>query len=139
MNRICNRDCLNCLYLDCEVDGITLDECQEISERDNNLKLLNSPASIKERQRKLKTKARIKVYYKNNKDKLIAYQKKWHANNKNKIQTRRKELYLANKEKFDVYQKAYYIANKPKISAYKQAWYAAKKQQNNMPVTEIKT
>ena len=55
----CDRDCFNCKFSDCIVNGILSEDRKEIRERDKRYDIAVESRSITKRPKKLKHKGRI--------------------------------------------------------------------------------
>jgi hypothetical protein len=74
-----------------------------------------------------KNKEKIRIYYLNNKEKILEKEKEYYKNNAGKILKYKKEYYLDNIEKFE----EYYLNNKEKISEHKKIRYLNNKEKIN--------
>ena len=87
---------------------------------------------MNEEEKEIK-KAKRKLYYQNNKEKLINHSKKWLAKNKEKIKQRNFIYYRENKIERDLYTKNYRKANPDKIRIHKKR-HKKKRFQNSIQV-----
>lgn len=69
-----------------------------------------------------------RIYYLQNKEKLLAKKQKYCRENPEKIRKSRRDYYIRNNDKFKEYNKNYYDKNKEKIKEYQRKYYNKKKQ-----------
>jgi len=91
---VCNRDCFNCPYEDCIVDGMTLEEYAESRQRE--LTMHKTPAQKR-------AAAKRKAYYEANRDEIAAKKKAYYEANRDEIAAKQKAYYEANRDKWKRY------------------------------------
>ena len=119
---LCNRDCLNCLYSDCIVDGISADEEKQSGWRDERAILLKVEADIDFLQRKDKKPRnnqswsseaeRSKNYYQENRELVLAKKRKYYFQNKQVVSDAHKKWRESHKSEISEYNRKYYLAHK---------------------------
>lgn len=118
----CNKDCFNCLYSDCIVDGVFADEEEQSSWRDERAILLKVEADIdffRSKDKKTRKKQswfseaeRSKNYYKENKELVLAKKRKYYIQNKESVSDAHKKWRESHKAEISEYNRKYYLARK---------------------------
>lgn len=119
---LCNRDCFNCLYRDCIVDGIFADEEKSSRWRDERAILLKVEADIdflKSKNKKPRKKQpwyseakRSKNYYQQNRELVLAKKRKYYIQNKEIVSDAHKKWRESHKAEISEYNRKYYLAHK---------------------------
>lgn len=122
----CNRDCFNCHYPDCIVDGIFADEEKQSSWRDERAILLKVEADIDflrcKDKKPIKKRSwsseaeRSKNYYQENRELVLAKKRKYYIQNKSVVSDAHKKWRESHKAEISEYNRKYYLAHKARIT-----------------------
>ena len=77
---VCNRDCFNCVYEDCVLDDLSLEDYKQTTTIEKELLFPKS-------QKQKKIAAGKKAYYEANREKIAAGQKAYREANREKIRS----------------------------------------------------
>lgn len=118
----CNSNCFNCQYSDCIVDGVFDDEEKQSSWRDERAILLKVEADIdflRSKDKKTRKKQswsseadRIKNYYQENRELVLAKKRKYYIQNKERVSDAHKKWRESHKAEISEYNRKYYLAHK---------------------------
>ena len=119
---LCNKDCFNCLYSDCIVDGIFSDEEKQSSWRDERAILLKVESDIEflrskdKKPRKKKSWSseaeRSKKYYQENRELVLAKKRKYYIQNKKVVSDAHSKWRESHKAEISEYNRKCYLAHK---------------------------
>lgn len=123
---LCNKDCFNCVYSDCIVDGIFAEEEKQASWRDERAILLKVGEDIdflRSKDKKPRKKQswsseaeRNKNYYQENRELVLAKKRKYYIQNKESVSDAHKKWRESHKAEISEYNRKYYLAHKARIS-----------------------
>ena len=110
--RLCNRDCFNCPYEDCVVEGESALEIARSERMD--AKAAEEPGAAKPRRNGRLRRAYKSRYHREHRDKLNAIAKAYYAAHRQEIAEWKHEYYLRNRERILAQQKEYRKLKKEK-------------------------
>ena len=122
----CDRNCFNCKFPDCIADDVGMAERASAAERDREAAVLATSDPDREKQRRAAAAARSRLFYQNNKERILAQKKEYYAHRKEYIQERAKRYWQEHGaeinakrrgKSYDRSGRAYYLAHRDELLA----------------------
>ena len=96
----CNRDCFNCVFEDCVIDGVSAEDY-------DYARMVEREFVFPKTQEEKKLAAKQKAYYEANREELAAKQKAYREANREEIAAKKKAWVDKNREKVNRYRREY--------------------------------
>ena len=116
----CNRDCFNCVFEDCVIDGVSAEDY-------DYARMVEREFVFPKTQEEKKLAAKQKAYREANREELAAKQKAYREANREELAAKQKAYYEANREELAAKQKAWVDKNREKVNRYQREYRKRKR------------